>query len=44
MLKKASKKTNIPEKEILRYLTYISYTIDTKAKKSLKAFYTKVNF
>jgi len=41
MLKEASKRTDIEEKEILNYLTYISYEIDTKAKKALKTFYTK---
>lgn len=40
MLKEASKRTDIGEKEILNYLTYISYKIDTKAKKALKIFYT----
>ena len=41
ILKQASKRTNIAEKEILNYLEYISYKLDAKAKKGLKSFYTK---
>ena len=38
LLKKASKKTDIKEKDILNYLTYISYSLNYKAKKSIKLF------
>ena len=38
LLKKASKKTDIKEKDILNYLNYISYLLDYKAKKGLKLF------
>ena len=41
ILKQASIRTNISEKEILNYLEYISYKLDAKAKKGLKTFYTK---
>jgi len=41
ILKQASIRTNISEKEILNYLEYISYKFDAKAKKGLKTFYTK---
>jgi chorismate dehydratase len=40
LLEEASKRTNIPKKEILHYLTYISYKLDIKAKRGLKKFYT----
>lgn len=39
LLKKASKKTNIGEKDILKYLKLISYKVDYKAKKAIKKFY-----
>jgi len=42
ILEEASKRTKIPKKDILHYLTYISYKVDTKAKLGLKKFYTKV--
>ena len=38
ILKQASKRTDIKEKDILNYLNYISYSLDTKAKKGLKLF------
>ncbi|MEA1955378.1 MAG: MqnA/MqnD/SBP family protein [Campylobacterota bacterium] len=38
ILKQASKKTDISEKDILNYLNYISYSLDAKAKKGLKLF------
>ncbi len=41
ILKQASKRTDIDTKNILEYLKYISYKLDTKAKKGLKTFYTK---
>lgn len=41
LLKKASKKTDIEEKDILKYLKLISYKIDYKAKKAIKKFYKK---
>ncbi len=44
MLKQASIRTNIATKDILEYLKYISYDLDTKAKLGLKKFYNKVNF
>ncbi|MCX6077649.1 MAG: hypothetical protein NTW78_12305 [Campylobacterales bacterium] len=44
LLKQASTRTNITTKDILEYLKYISYDLDTKAKLGLKKFYNKVNF
>jgi len=41
ILKQASIRTGIDTKDILNYLEYISYKLDAKAKKGLKAFYTK---
>ncbi len=41
ILRQASIRTGIDTKDILNYLQYISYKLDTKAKKGLKAFYTK---
>ncbi len=41
ILKQASIRTDVSEKDILNYLEYISYRLDAKAKKGLKAFYTK---
>ena len=43
ILKKAQKETDIPSKEIIKYLKLISYKIDTKALKGLKKFYTIKN-
>jgi chorismate dehydratase len=42
LLDQASKRTNIPKKDILDYLTYISYRFDKKAQLGLKSFYSKV--
>ena len=39
ILQQASQKTQIPTKDILHYLKYISYDLDTKAKLGLKKFY-----
>jgi len=39
ILKKAAIRTGIDEKEILIYLDYISYDLDTKARLGLKKFY-----
>ena len=39
ILKKASTRTGITQKEILKYLEYISYDLDTKARLGLKKFY-----
>ena len=44
ILHQASCRTDIPNKEILNYLTYISYQLDTKAYLGLKKFYNKVRF
>jgi len=44
ILEQASKRTNISKKEILDYLEYISYKLDSKAKLGLKKFYNKVKF
>ncbi|MEA2091850.1 MAG: MqnA/MqnD/SBP family protein, partial [Campylobacterota bacterium] len=41
ILKQASIRTDVETKDILNYLEYISYKLDAKAKKGLKAFYTK---
>ena len=41
ILKEASKKTDISQKNILNYLEYISYELDYKAKRGLKKFYSK---
>lgn len=41
ILEEASKRTNIPKKEILHYLTYVSYKMDAKAELGLKKFYTQ---
>ena len=43
LLKKASSKTNIPTKEIKRYLKLISYNLDKKSLNSLKVFLQKVS-
>ena len=42
ILKQASKKTSISSKDILHYLTFISYDLDIKAQKGLKKFYKKI--
>lgn len=42
ILKEASKRTHVEEKDILNYLKYISYKLDTKAKKGLSTFYKEV--
>ena len=41
ILKQASQRTGVKEKDILNYLKYISYELDAKALRGLKAFYTK---
>nr|WP_321267476.1 MqnA/MqnD/SBP family protein [uncultured Sulfurimonas sp.] len=41
LLNEASLKTDVSKKEILNYLTYISYDLNTKAKKGLSLFYKK---
>lgn len=41
ILNLASKRTGISNKNILQYLKYISYNLDTKAKLGLKKFYNK---
>lgn len=43
ILQEASLRTGIEKKEILRYLQYISYDLDAKAKRGLKKFYQKVD-
>ena len=40
LLQKASQRTGISPKEILNYLSYISYDLDKKSKLGLKKFYT----
>jgi chorismate dehydratase len=40
ILDQASKRTDISKKDILNYLKYISYDLDTKAKQGLKKFYS----
>lgn len=44
ILKQASTRTHIASRDIVEYLGYISYNLDTKAKLGLKKFYNKVNF
>jgi chorismate dehydratase len=39
LLKEAASRTQISEKEILHYLQFISYRIDTKAEKGLRKFW-----
>jgi len=41
LLNEASHRTQIPKKDILMYLKYISYNLDYKAKKGLRLFYKK---
>ena len=43
ILKQASLRTDVQEKDILNYLEYISYDLDAKAKLGLKKFYSKIN-
>jgi len=43
ILKQASVQTNISQRDILNYLEYISYHLDTKAKFGLKKFYKEAN-
>jgi chorismate dehydratase len=43
ILEEASKRTHVSKKDILNYLQYISYKLDTKAKLGLKKFYTQIN-
>jgi chorismate dehydratase len=43
ILNQASKRTDISKKDILNYLSYISYNFDTKAQKGLSLFYKIVN-
>jgi len=42
ILTQASKRTGVSNKDILNYLKYISYTLDSKAKLGLKKFYSLV--
>ena len=42
ILKQASQRTGIDEKDILNYLQFISYDLDAKAKLGLKKFYGEV--
>ncbi len=42
ILQEAAARTEIGEKEILNYLNYISYKLDTKAKKGLAKFYKEI--
>ncbi|PLY10622.1 MAG: hypothetical protein C0628_09570, partial [Sulfurimonas sp.] len=42
ILQEAAERTGIGEKEILSYLNYISYRLDTKAKKGLAKFYKEI--
>ena len=44
LLNEASVRTQIPKKNIVIYLSYISYNLDYKAKKGLKLFYKKSSF
>ncbi len=44
ILKQAATRTNIASKDIIEYLEFISYDLDTKAKRGLKKFYKKVSF
>ncbi|MDD2652046.1 MAG: hypothetical protein PHX44_03235 [Sulfurimonas sp.] len=39
ILKEAASRTQVSEQNILRYLTYISYDFDTKAKRGVQKFY-----
>jgi len=42
ILNAASSRTGVKSKDILNYLTYISYTLDTKAQRGLKTFYKEI--
>jgi len=42
LLQQASKKTAIAPKDVLHYLKYISYNVDSKAKRSVKIFYKEL--
>ncbi len=42
ILKQASLRTGIKQRDILNYLEYISYDLDAKAKLGLKKFYSKI--
>lgn len=42
ILKQASNRTDVSPNDILKYLEYISYKLDAKAKKGLMKFYTEV--
>ena len=42
ILKAASLRTGVRSKDILHYLTYISYKLDSKAKKGLQTFYKEI--
>ena len=42
LLSEASKRTKITKKDILNYLSYISYDLDSKSKKGLSLFYKSV--
>ncbi len=43
ILKEASKRTNIKQNDILKYLNFISYELNTKSKKALKLFFKSSN-
>jgi chorismate dehydratase len=43
ILNEAAERTKIPQEEILNYLKYISYNLDTKAKKGLDKFYKEAS-
>ena len=43
LLEQASKRTGIKNKDILNYLSYISYDLDSKAKRGLSLFYKKAS-
>ncbi len=42
MLQEAAHRTGVKEDDILKYLKYISYTLDQKAQLGLKKFYTQI--
>jgi chorismate dehydratase len=44
LLNEAANRTNISKKDILNYLTYISYELDIKAQKGLSLFYKKSSY
>ena len=43
ILNQASKRTNIKNQDILNYLSYISYDLDSRAQKGLSLFYKKTS-